>query len=104
MNVQVRHGFSTIGAIVQHDSEAIGQAFFIRDLTGHDKQMPEEGGVFGRCFADARDWFSGYDQQMDGSLRVNVTQYDAMIVLVNEISRNFPIDYFTEKSFFGHDP
>ena len=71
--MQVGHGFSAIGAIVYNDSEAAGQAFFVRDFTSHDKQMPEETGVFGGCFVYARDWFSGYDEQMDGSLRVNVT-------------------------------
>ena len=100
--MQVGHGFSTIGAIVHHDSKTVGQVFFLRDFTGHKKQVSEEARVFGGCFADTRDWLFGYDQQVDGSLRINVTQYDAMIILVNEIPGDFSIYYFTEKSFFGH--
>ena len=102
VNVQVRHGLPSVRAVVHHDPKTLRQAFVVGDFTGHEEQMPEEGCVLLVRFADTRDWLSWYYQKVDGSLRINVAQHDALIVLMNEVPGDFAIYYFAEKSFLRH--
>jgi hypothetical protein len=102
VNVQMRHGFPSVRAVVHHDSKTLRQAFAVGDFTGHEEQVPEEGCVLLVCFTDPRNWLSGNYQKVDGSLRIYVAQHDALIVLMNEVPGDFAIYYFTEKGFLGH--
>ena len=56
--------------------------------------------VFGRGFADSWNRFFGNDQNVDGSLWLDVADGETEVVFVFEVGRDFAIGYFLEKRFF----
>lgn len=64
--------------------------------------MSEQLGVLFIRLGNTLNGLSWYDQKMNGSLRIDVAENYASLILMDEVPWNFPIDYFAEESFIGH--
>lgn len=64
--------------------------------------MAEEFPVFGCGESDARDWFTRDDQNMDGCLWRYVAKCDAVIILKDDVGRDFSRSYFFKKCLIIH--
>ena len=100
--MQVRDGFSGVGAVVDHEPEAAGEVEFFCDEAGGEEQVAEDSLVCGGGCLYARNKFFRNDQQVNGRLRLKVVQDDAKVVLVLDIRGDFAIDDAL-KDRFRHD-
>ena len=101
MDVEVRHGFAGVGAVVDHEAEAVVELEFFRDLAGDEEQVAEDRLIFRGGFADARDRFFGDDEQVDRRLRLDVVEDDAAVVLVFDAAGYFAGDDAFEERGHG---
>lgn len=99
--MQVRHGFAGVRAVVDDQTEALGELKLRRDPSGHEQQMPEHRLVLSPGFGDAGDGLFGDDQQMNRGLGLDVVKHDAMFVLVLDLRGDVSIDDFLENGFHG---
>ena len=98
--MQVRHGFAGVGAVVEDEAvAAFFQAEFLRDFGGFEQQMAEGLMIFGAGFGEARNRFPGNDQNMRRRLRIDVAEGDDLVVLEDDVRRNFAGDDFFKESF-----
>ena len=88
MHVEVRDGFTTVGAVVDHDAETLGETELTGELTGNEQQMPESGLVFHGRLSDARDGLTRHDQNVSRGLRGDVMESHADNVLMDELRGN----------------
>ena len=97
MDVQVRHGFAAIGPIINDDAEAgSGHAFLLGQGLRDKEQVSEQRLVGPRAGADARDHLLGHDEEMDGRLRMNVVEGQALVILVDNPGRDLAGDDLLE--------
>ena len=89
MNVQVRHRFAGVRAVVHHQPEALREREFFCHDSSNEQQMSEHGLIGGRGVADARDDFLRDDQKVNRCLGLNVMEDDAVFVLVLDLGRDF---------------
>jgi hypothetical protein len=98
--MQVRHGFTAVVTIVNHEPVAgFFQAQFFRHFGGFKQQVAEQVLVVGLGFGDARDQFFGDNQNVRRRLRADVAEGEDGIVFVNDVRRDFARDDFFKKSF-----
>jgi len=84
MHVKMRHGFATVRPIINDDAEAgIAQAFMPGQGLCDKEQVAEQRLIGRRGGADARDHLLGHDEEMDGRLRMNVVEGQALVILVD---------------------
>ena len=97
--MQVGHRFAGIGTIVDHDTKT----FFQAQSSGHGARYDEEvtDQSFIRLGSFAKAWYQlfGYNEQMDGRLRLDVVQHDAAVVLELDARGNFSIYDFLKNGF-----
>lgn len=95
--MEVRHGFPTIGAIV--DDQAVA-GFVNSQLGGHfgglEEQMTEQAMIFGGRFREAGHNFFGDDQDMSWRLGIDVAEGEGEVVLEHNCGRDFARDDFLE--------
>lgn len=99
--MDVRDGFAGVGAAVDDEAEAIGEAEFFCDGAGGHDEMTEDRLIGGGGIADPGDQLLRNDQQVHGRLGLDVMDDDAAFVLVLDAGGNFAVDDFLEKSL-GH--
>jgi hypothetical protein len=99
VDVEVRDTFAGVGAVVDDEAVTAGEVEFFGYDSGRDEEVAELGLVGGRGFADAGDEFFGDDQEVDGSLRLDVVDDDAAVVLVLDLGGDFAVDDFLEEGF-----
>ena len=102
VDVEVGDGFAALFAVVNDEAESIADAGFAGDFAGGEEEMAEEGLVGGLGRADAGKGMFGYDEEVDGGLRIDVVKHDAFVVFVFDFRRDFAVDDFGEESFFAH--
>jgi len=102
VDVQVRHGFAGVGAVVDDEAEACAEPEFLREQAGGDDQVAERGFIGSGGLLGARDEALGDDEQVYGGLRVDVVDDDAAVVLVLDLRGDFPVDDALKKGF-RHD-
>lgn len=90
--MEVRDGFAGVRAVVHHEAEAFGEVEFFCDDACDKEKVPEGGLVGGGGFGDARDQPFRDDEEMDGRLRINVVEHDAVLVLVFDLRGDFAVD------------
>jgi len=100
--VNVRNGFAGVGAAVDDEAEAVGEAEFFCDGTGGHNEIAEDRFIRGSRVADARDQLFWNDKEMHWRLRLDVVDDDAAFILVLDARGNFAVDDFLKNSF-GHD-
>lgn len=99
MAMQMRHGFSCVGAIVENEAETIlFESKFFCYVSRLEKEMPEELLVFRSRFGDARDWLLWDDQNVHRRLRLDVAKGDHQVVFIDDSCRNLAGDDFFEQS------
>lgn len=97
MDVEVRDGLAAVRAVVDDDAvSAFREAEVGGDLRGGEQQVAEDGLIRRFRLSDTGDGFDGHDQDVDGSLRGNVTEGEAMLVAVNHIGGDLPVADFFE--------
>ena len=98
--MEMRDGFAAVGAVVDHEAKAAGEFEFLGENAGCEQQVAEERLVVGRGFTHAGNEFFWNDQQLDRSLRLDVMQNDAEVVLVLDLGGNFAVDDALEDGFW----
>ena len=97
--MKVRDGLAAVGAAVDHQPEAGFKAELPRKGAGGRNEVADEGLVRGRHRGDAGDRPLGNHKQVDGGLRVDVVDRDALVVLVLDPRRDFAVDDALENTF-----
>jgi hypothetical protein len=90
--VEVGNGFTAVGAVVDDETKAAGEVEFPGENAGGEKEVAEERLVGGDGFANARNGLLRDDQQVNGSLGLDVVQDEAEVVLVFDLGGNFAVD------------
>ena len=100
VNVQVRHGFAGIGAVV-HDEPVAGsfQARLFSDFGRLEHQMAKEFLIVGRGLGDARHGFLRNDKDVHRRLGSNVAEGEYEFVFKHDLCGKFARRDFLEKSF-----
>jgi len=98
MDVQVKHGLTTMTAGVDDGAVAIGQAQLPGDGGDHLQQMSGEFRVGSGEFSQRGDGLFGNEQNMHGCLWTDVVEGDAVLIFVDDACRDFAIDDFLEDS------
>lgn len=101
--MHVRNGFSCIFAVVYDDAEAFFQSALGGDFGGDKQKVPHDGFILSCCFGYAGNWLSGDNENVGGSLRVDVANGEAGFVLIFEFTRDFSLFNFLENGEIGHD-
>ncbi len=100
--MEVRNGFAGLFAMVDDNAEAVATAGLAGNFAGGEQQVAEQRFVFGGSFPDARDRFLRNDQEVNGSLRIDVFNGGATIVFVDDLSGNLPLDNPGKEGLFAH--
>jgi len=101
VDVEVRHGFAGVRAVVDDKAKAVGELELAGELAGDEQEMAEDGFIGGRGVADSRDDFFRNEEQVNGRLRLDVMKSEAEIVFVLDARGNFAGDDTFEQSL-GH--
>ena len=103
MNVQMRDGFSSVGAVVDDGAKArFREAFLLRDDAHARKEVPEEGGLFRGRFRDARDELLRNKEEVDRGLGLDVSEAEAEVIFINDLGRNFTGDDLLKNGLRAH--
>lgn len=82
---------------------AVAVAFIVGDACGHTKQMAQQRFIATRGFVERFHVFARYHEDVRRCLRVDVTNGNAALVLMDQVGGNFAGDYFAEKAVVvGH--
>jgi hypothetical protein len=103
VDVEVRDGLASVGAVVDHEAIAAGELEFLRELSGNQEEVAELGFVGGCGFTDAGDGLFGNDQEVERCLGLNVVDDDAAVVFVFDLRGYFAVDDFLEEGRHGMD-
>lgn len=63
----------------------------------------QPAGIFVSDILEGHNMVLGYHQEMDGRSRLNIVEYHAIIVLMNDFGWNFSPNDFAENTVFAHD-
>jgi len=98
VDVEVGDGFAAILAVVDDQAEAgfflIEQVELCGDVAGDEEEVAEEVGVLVFGAADARDGFFWNDEDVDGSLWVDVVEGEGFVGFVDDGGGDFAGDDF----------
>jgi len=101
MNVQVIDGLPTIVSGVDHGSKTLGESPRTRNLSRSPMQVSQKRIVFFFGLYDRGNVLARNDQDMDRRLWLDIREGIAVIVLVNRLGRNAPIDDLAENAAHG---
>lgn len=81
--MQMKNGLSGSRAGIDHCTiSGVFSDHFPGNLPGGQQHVTQQRGVFGLEFIEGRDMFARDDQKMDRRYRVNILDYDDLIVFV----------------------
>ena len=100
--MEMGDGFASIGAVVDDEAKSFLQSEPVRDPAGYLKKMAEDLGIVVRRRADPVDPPFRDDEEMNGGLRIDVVDDDAVGVLVFDPGRDFPVDDAAEDRLVRH--
>jgi hypothetical protein len=103
MQVKVPNRLSPIVATVDNGAVSVPQALLLGQLSGHDKQVPDEVLVLRIQIVERRDGLVGHDEDVRRCFRIDVPKGDALIILVENVGVDLPVDDFLENGFLGHE-
>ena len=92
MNVKVIDRLSAIGAGVDDGSEAVRQTKLFSHLAGNDEEMSQQGGITIRRVRQRPNPSLRDDQNVRGSLGVQVTKSECQFVFVDNVRRDLSIN------------
>lgn len=95
MDMEMRHGFASMRAIVDDKPEAgIGDILTASDICCSKQQMPEKALLVCLCRRNARNRIFGNHKNVHRRLRCDVAKGKALLILKNDVGRNFTGDDF----------
>lgn len=97
--MKVVDGLSGVEPLVDHHSVSAVEMEHLRNLSRSIEKELVVARIGNR--RDSRDLRPRHDQQVNGSLRIDVFERDAMLVLIDDFGGNFPIDDLREKRRHG---
>lgn len=98
VQVQVVHRLSSIVSRVHNDAITIVQLLFTRNLSRRGHQMTHQRRIFRQRLRSRPDMLFGNDQQMRGSLRIDIGKANAEFVFIHAAGWNSTVDDFAEKA------
>lgn len=101
--MQVRNAFTAVRTVIDDNAEPLGQLQSGGKLSGGEEQMTEQGFVARLGEAEPHDPSLGDDENVHRSLRIDVVNRDALVVLVLDPGRDFAGDDAFEEGRRGHD-
>jgi len=101
--MQVRHGLSSPFFAIKDQAVAIADAQLLGQPRGNQVQMTEHAPVFLGDIGMSPDGFAGDHQDVNRRLRVNIAKGQALLVFVNDVGRDFPVDDFLKEVVRHHD-
>lgn len=100
VDVEMGNGFAAVGAVVDDKAVACGgYVFAAGDVGGGEEEAAEKRLIIGFGGSDSRDVLFRNDENMDRSLRRDVAEGEALIVLEDDVGWYFAGDDFFEE---GH--
>ena len=105
MDVEMRHSLAGIAAMVDDEAEAFVprlDAELFGDTARREQQGAERGLIFRHGLADTRDELLRHDEDVNGSLRIDVVEGGDEVVLIDERRGDLTVDDFLEKGLFAH--
>ncbi len=100
--MEMGDAFTTVGAVVDDDAVAGGEAIFLRQSRGDEEEMAEDLLVAGVGLTDSRDYFFRNHEDVDWRLWIEVVNGDTEVVFMFNLRRNFPIDDSFKDCFLHH--
>ena len=101
--MKVRHGFTAMFPIINHYPEPVcTDAFLFGDEAYPAKKVSKQALVGGFCFSDPGDELLRNKEQVHRCLGRDIPETQALVVLVNDVGRNFPVCDLLEDCFFSH--
>ena len=102
MHVDVEHGLPSIGTVVEHNPEGITNTLLFGNLTGLLHHPTDDVLIVIVDVAWSHDMFFGDDQKMDRSPGGNIAEGKDVVILVQLVSRDITVNYFTEETIVVH--
>lgn len=100
VHMEVGNGLPRRLSLIDDESVAVlNEAFRLGDLSGGVQKIKVVARL--RDVGDARDLRPGNDEDVDGRLRVDVSKRDDVIIFVNNVGGNLPVDDFRKERHFG---
>lgn len=97
--MKMGNAFAGVGSVVDYDPvTGLLQPLPLGDCRRRKEQMTEQRGVFSRRLPKARNDRLWNYENMHGRLWIDVANGDAFVVLVDDLSRDFPVDDSLKKS------
>lgn len=97
MDVEVRHGFAAVRAVVDDDPVAgLGEAGIAGKFGGGKQQVAEQGGVSWGGQGQSWDWLARHDEDVQRGLGRDVVERHAVLIFVNERRRDVLVTDFLE--------
>ena len=99
VDVEMGDGFAGMRAVVHDEAEAFREVELFCNLAGDEQQVSEGGLIGGSGLGHARDQFFRDNEEMNGRLRLDVVQHDAVFVLVLDLCGDLAVDDALEDGF-----
>jgi hypothetical protein len=96
VNVEMLDALAAVGAGVDDGAIAFGEALLAGDFRGRAEQVADERLLFGGDLVEGVEVLAGHDENMHGSLRIDVGEGVAEVVFVNGLGGNFTLEDFAE--------
>lgn len=100
--MQMRHGFASVSTVIDHYAETLGELELFGDLCSGQEEVPKRRLVTAFRFRDTRNGLFGNDEAMNGGLRVDVVNNDAVFVFVFDVCRNLAGNDFLKEGSLAH--
>jgi len=94
--MQMKNALPDADAVIDNKAKGILNTFLPRNLVGHQIEVSEQRLIVIDSINNSRYRLKRYEQDMDRSLRIYITKGETLIVLIDDISRNFPVDYLAK--------
>src|SRR5437867_1121872 len=99
MEVEVKHRLTTVSTGIGHDSvAALAQALLLRHLRARNEQVSQESLILGTAILHGHYVRFRNDQRMDRCLGIDVVECQRLVVLINDLGRNRPLNNLTKET------
>lgn len=96
VDVEMGNRLAAEWAVVDDDSKTLIQLELACEGSCGEHQLAQQGLIVSSRLREPWNGLLGDDQHMDGSLWVDVMQGDAIVILVGDFGRYFPVDDLRE--------
>lgn len=103
MEVEVGHCFASLGAAIDHDSEALFEKSLLTcDDRDEGHEVAQELGVLGLGLTQPCQRALGDQQEVRGSLWLNIPKTEGFLVFIDDFGGDFSSNNFLKKGVLGH--